>query len=106
MHAGGIFCDLVKAFACVNNKMLLAKLHFCGIQGVSEDRFGSYLTKSKQKIEVTSPNSTQIFFSDWDTLKHGVPEGLIPGPLLFILHTNNLTLKTKFCIKTNTIICL
>jgi hypothetical protein len=31
MYVGGIFCDLVKAFDCVNNKILLAKSHFYGI---------------------------------------------------------------------------
>jgi hypothetical protein len=34
MLVGGIFCDLAKAFICVNNEILLAKLHFCGIQEV------------------------------------------------------------------------
>ena len=36
MNVEGILCDLAKAFDCVNHEML-AKLHFCGIQGVSED---------------------------------------------------------------------
>ena len=41
INVGGIFCDLVKAFDCVNYE-LLAKLHFSGIQGISEDLFRSF----------------------------------------------------------------
>ena len=64
MHVAGIFCDLTEAFDCMNHEILLAKLHFYGIRGVYEDWFRSYLTNTRQKVEVKSPNSTQIFFSD------------------------------------------
>jgi hypothetical protein len=37
MHVGGIFLWCGKGFGCVNEKILLAKLHFCGIQGVNAD---------------------------------------------------------------------
>ena len=78
------FCDLAKAFVCVNHETLLAKLHFCGILGVSEVWFRSCSINERQKFEITLLNSSQNVFSDWGTLKHGVPQGSIPVPLLFV----------------------
>ena len=37
LHVERIFCDISKAFNCVNHEMLLAKLHFYGIQGITID---------------------------------------------------------------------
>jgi hypothetical protein len=59
---------------------LLAKLHFCGIKGLSEYWFRSNVTNRLQKVfEVISPNATQNFTSNWGTMKHG-------DPLLFITY--------------------
>jgi hypothetical protein len=61
VHDGEIFCELTEASNCMNNKILLAKLHFYEIQGVSEDWFRSYLTNGRQEVEVKSPNSMYLF---------------------------------------------
>ena len=40
---GGIFCDLKKAFNCVNHNSLLNKLEHYGITGINKALYKSYL---------------------------------------------------------------
>jgi len=70
-------------FDCVNREILLTKLHFCGIQGITINWFKSHLTNKKQKVEIKSPNSTQNLVPDWGILKHGIHKGQFWGPFYF-----------------------
>jgi hypothetical protein len=51
---GGLFCDLHKAFDCVNYQILLAKLEFYGISGISNKLIRSYSNDRYQRVEITN----------------------------------------------------
>lgn len=93
MMVGGIFCDLRKAFDCINHNILLTKLEYYGIRGIALKLIKSYLEGRYQKVILE--NNQHVSSSNWGIIKHGVPQGSILGPLLFLFYINDLPKSIK-----------
>ena len=87
----GIFVDFQKAFDTVNHEILLKKLDHYGFRGAVNDWFRSYLTDRKQKVVINGFESSSKF------LHHGVPQGSVLGPILFLIYINDLNQCIKYC---------
>ena len=72
-----LLTDLSKAFDCINNPLLIAKLYNYGVSPLSINLIFTYLNNRSHRTKINN------CFSERSRIEHGVPQGLILGPLLF-----------------------
>ncbi|CAH2096769.1 unnamed protein product [Euphydryas editha] len=82
--AYSVFCDLSKAFDCVQHQTLIRKLHHYGIRGTALEFVTSYLSGRTQSVVINGKRSPGSLVT------MGVPQGSILGPFLFLVHINDL----------------
>ena len=84
-----VFLDFAKAFDCVAHEHLLIKLQCLGIDGRLLEWIRSFLTHRLQRVVV---NGT---YSDWLSVRSGVPQGSVLDPLLFLLYIDDMHRAVK-----------
>ena len=77
--------DVCKAFDCINHTVLLHKFAYIGFAQTTIDWFKSYLTRT-QTVRFNYQLSDEL------SIKTGIGQGTILGPLLFLYYINDIVL--------------
>ena len=83
------YIDLAKAFNSVNHDILLDKLSYYGVNGTAKTLLQSYLSDRKQNAMLDEVKSSIR------SIKTGVPQGSIVGPLLFNILINDIVKSSR-----------
>ena len=85
--------DFEKAFDTPPHELLKSKMFSCGIGGKTFKWIDAFLCCLQQGVVVNGVKS------DWALVVSGIPQGTVLGPLLFCLHTNDITTDIEFEIR-------
>jgi len=93
----GLFCDLTNGFDSVRHELFILKLDFYGVKCFILNWLKSYWHNRRQRVVLQFVNSPNLL-SDWEVVRHGVPQGTVLGPLLFSMYSNDFPCIKKFLI--------
>ena len=74
----------------VNHEFLINRLNHYGIRGTELQWFKTYLRRQQQHTTASSSSSKNVY------INYGVLQGSVPGPLLFLIFTNDLNKAIKY----------
>ena len=86
---GVLLTDYSKGFDCLSHGLLIAKLHAYCLDIDSLNILQDYLSNHKQRTKA------DYFYSSWEAILSGIPQGSITEPLLFHIFMCHMFLKLK-----------
>ena len=84
-----VFLDLAKVFNSISNAIFLKKAENFNLSQSTVILFKSFHANRTQGVKLG------IDFSDKITNNHGVPQGTVLGPFIFLLYVNNFSEKLE-----------
>ena len=96
-HTVSVFLDLSKAFDTIPHHILYMKMFRYGIRGITLDWFKSYLNNHSMQVKCTAGLDSQLSISNTHLVNVGTLQGSCLGPLIFLIHNNDLFKHLLFC---------
>ena len=90
MSTIGVFIDVKKAFDTINHSVLIDKLEHYGVRGTAKKWIMNYLSGRQQYVHIDNVHS------GFKKVMHGIPQGSILGPRLFITYINDMCNASSF----------